>query len=88
MKKNEIVTRLVGALIGFVIPILFFDLISKPDNMAVSFHPIESLSGYFFGFVYLMGDFGWLVGGLLLLAYLALFYFLAGWIYKKIFRNK
>lgn len=84
MNQNKILSGVISVIIGSSLSVLAIDLISKPDNVRVSFNPIDSLSGFFFTFVFTMGDFGWIIGGLVLIAYLSAFYFLGTWIHKLI----
>ena len=86
--QNKILSGLLSVIIGFAGSILAIDLLSKPDNVAISFNPIDSLSGFFFTFVFMMGTIGWIVGGLVLIAYLSAFYFLGTWIYKLVSKNR
>lgn len=88
MKKNKVIYGVLGVLVGYIILALTIDAISKPDNFAVSLKPIDSLKTYFFTFVYGMGEIGWLVGSLLLLGWVILFYFLGIWLAKIIFNFK
>lgn len=82
--QNKILSGLLFLLIGFVIAILAIDFLAKPDNIPVSFDPIESLKTYFFTFVFSMGTFGWILGSALLMSYLAAFYICGIRIYKLI----
>ena len=88
MNKSKILSGLLSVLIGSTLSMLIMDLMSKPENVPVSLDPIDSISGYFFTFVFTMGTIGWFVGGLLLIAYLSAFYFLGTWIYKLITKKK
>lgn len=83
MNKNKIIYGLLGVLAGCIIFILGLDVMSKPTNVGLSLNPIESLETYFFGFVWIMGSVGWVVGSIFLLGFLALLYFLGVWIYRK-----
>lgn len=80
--QTKILSGLLCVLIGFIISILAIDLLSKPDNVAISFNPVESLRTYFFSFVFVLGNLGWLTGGLLLISYLLAFYFLGIVLFK------
>jgi len=80
--QNKIYFGTLCSLIGFVLSLLGIDSLSKPDNVSVSFDPIDSLGGFFFTFVFMMGTIGWLIGSLVLIIYLSAFYFLGTWIYK------
>ena len=84
MNQNKILSGIINVIIGSSLSVLAIDLVSKPDNVPVSFNPIDTISGFFFTFVFMMGDLGWIVAGLVLIAYLAAFYFLGTWIYKLI----
>lgn len=83
MNRNKIIYGLLSVLVGFVAFILIVDISSKPTNIGVSLKPIGSLETYFFGFVWAIGDIGWVIGSIALVGFLALFYFLGLWIYKK-----
>lgn len=82
--QTKILSGLLCVLIGFTISILAIDLLSKPDNVAISFNPVESLSTYFFSFIFVLGDLGLLVGGILLIACFLAFYFLGTVIFKLV----
>ncbi|MCT4603375.1 MAG: hypothetical protein N4A59_10795 [Marinifilum sp.] len=83
MNKSKIIYGLLSTLVGYTVFILLIDIYTKPTDIGISLKPIGSLEAYFFGFVWAMGDIGWLVGGLLLISFLALFYFLGMWIHKN-----
>ena len=87
MNKNKILSGLISVFIGSTLSLFVMDLMSKPENVPVSLDPIDSISGFFFTFVFMMGTIGWIVGGLLLIAYLSAFYFLGTWIYKLVSKN-
>ena len=87
-KQNKIYFGILFSLVGFILSIFAIDLLSKPDNVAISFDPIDSLSGFFFTFVFMMGTIGWLMGSLVLIIYLSAFYFLGTWIYKFTSKQK
>ena len=87
-KQNKIYFGILCSLVGFILSIFAIDLLSKPDNVAISFDPIDSLSGFFFTFVFMMGTIGWLIGSLVLIIYLSAFYFLGTWIYNVIYKQK
>jgi hypothetical protein len=59
------------------------DFVTKPINTRLSFKPIDHLESYFFGFVWSMGNIGWVIGSVLLIGGLALFFLLGTWVYKK-----
>lgn len=82
MNKNKFFSGIIGIVIGYALFTLLVDVISKPENVSIAFQPIESFQIYFFGFVFALGAIGWILGGLLLIAFLALFYFLGTWVYK------
>ena len=88
MNKNKILSGLISVLIGSTLSLFVMDLMSKPQNVPVSLNPIDSISGFFFTFVFMMGTIGWIVGGLVLIAYLSAFYFLGTWIYKLVSKNR
>ncbi len=87
MKKNKRIAGWFGVLTGCIVFMLIMDILSKPTNVPLSLKPIESLELYFFGFVFGLGDMGWVLGSLLLIGYLALFYFIGIWIYKLILKR-
>ena len=88
MNKNKILSGLISIFIGSTLSLFVMDLMSKPENVPVSLDPIDSISGFFFTFVFMMGTIGWIVGGLVLIAYLSAFYFLGTWIYKLVSKNR
>ena len=88
MNKNKILSGLISVFIGSTLSLFVMDLMSKPENVPVSLDPIDSISGFFFTFVFMMGTIGWIVGGLVLIAYLSAFYFLGTWIYKLVSKNR
>ncbi|NLA61992.1 MAG: hypothetical protein GX857_02030 [Bacteroidales bacterium] len=87
MNKNKIISGTIGVLIGYTLFILLIDFLSKPINIPLAFKPIESMQTYFFSFVFTMGAVGWILGSLLLIAVLTLFYFIGVWVYNLIFKN-
>ena len=88
MNKSKILSGLISVFIGSTLSLFVMDLMSKPENVPVSLDPIDSISGFFFTFVFMMGTIGWIVGGLVLIAYLSAFYFLGTWIYKLVSKNR
>ncbi len=82
--NKKIIYGVLSSLIGYVIFALLIDLSSKASNVALSFKPMESLGTYFFGFGWGMGIIGLVIGAILLFLYLAFFYRLGVWFYKKI----
>ncbi|MBO3099944.1 hypothetical protein [Gelidibacter pelagius] len=86
MNKNKIISGCVGLLVGYLVMILLIDVISKPDNIPVSLKPIESIETYIFTFVFTLGTFGWVLGSLLLIGYLVVFYYIGTWVYKLMFK--
>ena len=87
MRRNKIIVGCIGSFIGYILFILLLDVISKPSNEALTLRPIESLETYFFGFVFTMGNIGWVVGSLLLIGFLVLCYFIGTWVYKVASKN-
>ena len=87
MSRNKIIAGCIGSFFGYIVFILLVDVISKPNNVSVVLRPIESLETYFFGFAFTMGNIGWLLGGLLLIGFIAVFYFIGTWVYKVVFKN-
>lgn len=84
MKNTNRIFGLISLLAGIILFILLVDLLSKPSNRTVTFNPIESFQTYFFSFGFTLGVIGWIIGSLLLIGYLILFYFIGIWISKKI----
>ena len=85
--RNNIIGGCLGSIIGYIVFILLVDVISKPSNVSIALKPIDSIETYFFGFVFTMGNIGWILGGLLLIGFLAIFFFLGSWICQMIFKN-
>ena len=85
-RRNKNIFGSVGILIGGILLLLIIDYSSKPNNIPLSLKPIESMQTYFFSFVFTLGNIGWVLGGLLLIGYLMLCYFLGAWI-QKVFSN-
>ncbi|HUH28432.1 hypothetical protein [Gelidibacter sp.] len=88
MKNNRRISGGIGLLVGYIFLILLIDILSKPDNVAVSIKPIDSMATYFFGFGFTLGILGWVLGALLLIGWLALFYSIGTWIHKLMFTSK
>lgn len=88
MNKSKILSGLISVLIGCTLSLVVMDLMSKPENVPVSINPVDSLSGYFFTFVFTTGNFGWIVGSLILIAYLSAWYFFGTWIYKIVSKTR
>ncbi|NGX85012.1 hypothetical protein [Aequorivita sp. KMM 9714] len=84
MKNTKITFGLISLIIGIILFILLVDLISKPSNLPVAFDPIGSFQTYFFSFSFTLGVIGWVIGSLLFIGYLILFYFIGTWISKMI----
>lgn len=82
IKKNKLVYGCSGVLAGYIVFMLIIDYMSKPNNISIALKPIESLQGYFFAFAFGGGTLGWILGCLLLIGFLALFYFFGIWIYN------
>lgn len=83
MNRIKIIYAVLCLLVGYILFLLILDIASKPSNIGVSHRPIESLETYFFGFVWVMGNIGWVLGSILLIGFLTLFYFLGILIYEK-----
>jgi len=83
-QKNKIFYGIVGVLIGSIVFLLLVNMLSKPSNMPLSLKPIDSIQTYFFGFVFSMGNIGWILGSILLIGFLSYFYFIGIWVYKLI----
>lgn len=83
-RRNKNIFGSVGIIVGSILLLLIIDYSSKPDNIPLSLKPIESMQTYFFSFVFTLGTIGWILGGLLLIGYLVLCYFLGAWIHKTI----
>ena len=82
MNNKKIIAGTISLLIGYILFTLLIDFMSKPDNVSLALKPIESLQTYFFSFAFTMGTVGWVLGSLLLIAILALFYFIGVWVYN------
>lgn len=82
MNNKKIIAGTISLLIGYILFTLLIDFMSKPDNVSLALKPIESLQTYFFSFAFTMGIVGWILGSLLLIAILALFYFIGVWVYN------
>ena len=85
--RNKIITGVISVLVGFIVLIFTMDNLGKPDNVPISFHPIDGIEAYFFGFVYGLGTLGWVLASLFLLGYASLCYFAGIWISKMIFKG-
>jgi hypothetical protein len=81
--KSEKVIGFFSSIIGYCVFILVMDLISKPSNVSLLFKSFEIVSSYFFGFVWAFGIFGWFLGGILLITYLAVWFWFGGKIQRK-----
>jgi hypothetical protein len=88
MNKYKLSSGVVATIIGYIALILIIDMLSKPSNVSLSLKPIESIETYFFGFVFSMGGVGWVLGSLLLVGFLALFYLIGVWLYKIVCYSK
>jgi len=84
MKYNKRNIGLFSLIVGVILFILSVDLLSKPSNSPLTFDPIGSFQTYFFSFGFTLGVIGWIIGSVLLIGYLILFYFMGIWISKKI----
>ncbi|WP_313113305.1 hypothetical protein [Aequorivita sediminis] len=84
MKNTKIIFGLIGLIVGVILLILSVSLLSKPSNSPLTFDPIGSFQTYFFSFGFTLGVIGWIIGSVLLIGYLILFYFIGIWISKKI----
>ncbi|MBB6680193.1 hypothetical protein H4O20_01910 [Aequorivita sp. 609] len=84
MKYNKRNIGLFSLIVGVILFILSVDLLSKPSNSPLTFDPIGSFQTYFFSFGFTLGVIGWIIGSVLLIGYLILFYFIGIWISKKI----
>ncbi|HLS10545.1 MAG TPA: hypothetical protein VK050_00130 [Flavobacteriaceae bacterium] len=87
-RRNKILSGIFGTSIGLVVFLLLVDMLSKPSNVPLAIKPMDSIQTYFFGFVFSMGSFGWVLGTILLIGFLTFFYYLGTWIYKKITLEK
>ncbi|GGW73090.1 hypothetical protein DFQ11_10827 [Winogradskyella epiphytica] len=84
MKTNKVISGCISLIIGCIILLLIIDFMSKPDNASIALKPIESMDTYFFSFVYTMGNMGWALASILLIAYFGLCYAFGSWLYGKI----
>ena len=87
MNKSKILAGTVGLLIGYILFVLLVDATSKPSNVALAFRPIDSLKTYIFSFVFTLGTFGWIIGSVLLIAFLVLFYLIGVASYNTLFKK-
>lgn len=72
-----------AALLGFFIGVAGLSFAAKPSNASISLDPVEALSTYFFSFSWVGGMLGTLIGAVLLLAYLVLWFYAGVKIYRS-----
>lgn len=87
MNKSKILAGTIGIVFGCILFIVLVDFVSKPSNVSIALRPIESIQTYFFSFVFSLGTTGWVLGGVLLIGFLAIFYFAGAWVYKTMSKN-
>lgn len=73
---------LFAMLLGFFVGVAGVSLASKPSNLPVSLDPAEALATYFFSFSWVGGTLGTVLGAVLLLAYLALWFAAGGKVFQ------
>ncbi|MFP7572050.1 hypothetical protein [Marivita sp. S2033] len=77
----KILSGLLAAVLGFFVGVAILSFSGKPSNDPVSLNPVDALSTYFFSFSWVGGVFGTILGAVLLLAYLALWFYVGVRIY-------
>lgn len=87
MNKSKILAGTVGLLIGYILFVLLVDATSKPSNVALALRPIDSLKTYIFSFVFTLGTIGWIIGGVLLIGFLVLFYLIGVASYNRLLKK-
>lgn len=85
--KNKKTGGVIAVIVGLVLAILLADYIAKPDNVALSFDPVESFKTYFFSLVFTVGFFGWILGIVLLALYIMALY-IAGTKIQSLYLSK
>jgi len=88
MRKKKLISGFIGIIVGFIVFTLMVNAMGKPSNIPISFDPIDSAQTYLFSFGYSMGIWGWILGGLLFIGVLAIFFFLGIGVYKVIFKRE
>lgn len=84
MNKNKTLAGTIGIVIGYILFVLLVDAVSKPSNISLALRPIDSIKTYFFSFVFTLGTIGWVIGGVLLIGFLVLFYLIGVETYKTL----
>ncbi|MDD2476241.1 MAG: hypothetical protein PHI32_10040 [Dysgonamonadaceae bacterium] len=87
MNRNKILSGTIGIIIGYILFIVLVDFVSKPSNVSIALRPIKSIQTYFFSFAFSLGTIGWVIGGVLLIGFLTIFYFVGTWVHKTISKN-
>lgn len=87
MNKSKILAGTIGIVIGCILFIVLVNFVSKPSNVSIALRPIESIQTYFFSFAFSLGTTGWVLGGVLLIGFLTIFYFAGTWVYKIMSKN-
>lgn len=77
---------LVVAGLGFFIGVAGISYTGKPSNFPISLNPVDAFSNYFSSFAWVGGSLGSIIGAVLLVAYLALWYYVGVRIYRGVFR--
>ncbi len=72
-----------AVLLGFFIGVAGLSFAAKPSDAPISLDPVEALSTYFFSFSWVGGILGTLIGAVLLLAYLVLWFYVGVKIYRS-----
>ena len=87
MNKNKTLAGTIGLIIGYILFVLLVDAVSKPSNISLALRPIDSIKTYFFSFAFTLGTIGWIIGGVLLIGFLVLFYLIGVETYKTLFKK-
>ena len=87
MNKKKLLSGTSGIMLGYILFILLVDFASKPSNVSLALRPIDSMKTYFFRFVFTLATIGWVIGGVLLIGFLVLFYLIGVASYNTLFKK-
>ena len=87
MNKKKLLSGTSGIMLGYILFILLVDFASKPSNVSLALRPIDSMKTYFFSFVFTLATIGWVIGGVLLIGFLVLFYLIGVASYNTLFKK-
>ena len=87
MSKKKLLSGTSGIMLGYILFILLVDFASKPSNVSLALRPIDSMKTYFFSFVFTLATIGWVIGGVLLIGFLVLFYLIGVASYNTLFKK-